>query len=255
VLLPAEIRKHVGRLAVRENALGMSNTRVFEIADVYFLKTQKLADASGFGSLRHEAEIIEWLGQYVPVPEVIQVTSDENDEFMLMTRIKGSPASEIRGPKEQVCHAYADAIRYFHQAIPIAGCPFDARLSTLVTDAERRLVRGLVDVDDFDKERLGLSAEDVYDMIINTLPEGEDLCFTHGDYCLPNVLFSEKLDLTGFIDVGSAGIGDRHRDLALAVRSIAHNLGPEWTGSFFRRYGWDADQARIDFYQLLDEMF
>ena len=255
LLLPAEIRRHVGSLPVIENTLGMSNTRVFEIADAYFLKTQTLADAVDFGSLRQEAGIAEWLDQYVPVPEIIEMTSDGNTEFMLMARIAGRPASEMNGAKREICHAYADALRYFHDAVPLNGCPFDARLGTRVSDAERRLVRGLVDEDNFDAARSGRSAADVFDTITRTLPEEKDLCVTHGDYNLENVLFSDTLALKGFIDVGSVGVSDRHRDLGIAARSVACDLRPEWVAPFFDRYGVEPDQARIDFYQLLDEMF
>jgi len=49
-----------------------------------------------------------------------------------------------------------------------------------------------------------------------------------------------------------AGVADRYRDLALAVRSILYNLGSEqWVDLLFECYGiTDRDQTKIDFYIL-----
>lgn len=45
------------------------------------------------------------------------------------------------------------------------------------------------------------------------------------------------------------------QDLALAVRSLAHNGLPEAGPRLLELYGIAADSARLRFYQLLDEFF
>ncbi len=77
---------------------------------------------------------------------------------------------------------------------------------------------------------------------------------THGDYCLPNVVLRDGA-VAGFIDVGRAGVADRHQDFACAARSIAYNYGEQFVAPFFEAYGMAPDPARIAFYQLLDEFF
>lgn len=76
---------------------------------------------------------------------------------------------------------------------------------------------------------------------------------THGDACLPNFML-DGAAFTGFVDCGRAGVADRYQDLALICRSIEYELGAQWLAPFFRHYGLDTvDQARLNFYRLLDE--
>ncbi|HEX2619173.1 MAG TPA: phosphotransferase, partial [Phototrophicaceae bacterium] len=92
-----------------------------------------------------------------------------------------------------------------------------------------------------------------------TRPTDEDLVFTHGDYCTPNILINpETLTTTGLIDWGRAGIADRYQDLALAARSIDYNFGVDWIAPFFEAYGIsssEVDETKVIFYKLLDEFF
>ena len=70
----------------------------------------------------------------------------------------------------------------------------------------------------------------------------------HGDYCLPNVML-RSWDFSGFIDLGSGGIGDRHIDLYWGCWSILFNLKEErWCTRFLDAYGRenvDTDKLRI----------
>ena len=42
----------------------------------------------------------------------------------------------------------------------------------------------------------------------------------HGDYCLPNLILSDAR-LSGFIDLGNGGVGDRHCDLYWGLWALA----------------------------------
>ncbi len=85
-------------------------------------------------------------------------------------------------------------------------------------------------------------------------PGVEDPVVTHGDACLPNLMLHGDA-FAGFVDCGRLGLADRHQDLALACRSIRHNLGEACVGQFLAAYGAAHDPARLSFYQLLDELF
>ena len=62
----------------------------------------------------------------------------------------------------------------------------------------------------------------------------------HGDACLPNFVF-DTTDFTGYLDVGDVRLGKPDVDLAAAVWSLDHNLGPGFGGELLRRYGWPQD--------------
>jgi len=162
-------------------------------------------------------------------------------------------ASAIDLSPSQVISIVAMALCTLHQ-VAIAECPFDHRLEQRIAAANGRVSAGLVDEADFDEERLGRTATDVFTELLLTLPRTHDLVVTHGDACLPN-LMAEADQFTGFIDCSRLGISDRFQDLALAARSIERNLGKEWVAPFFQEYGVVPDEQRIAFYCLLDEFF
>jgi aminoglycoside 3'-phosphotransferase II len=118
---------------------------------------------------------------------------------------------------------------------------------------------GHVREDDFDDIRLGRRATDLFAELLSMVPAREDLVLVHGDFCLPNVLlttFGERVDVTGLIDCGRAGIGDRHQDLALAIRSLTYNLGPASVAPFLSAYdGPRIDEGTLEFFTILDEFF
>jgi len=59
----------------------------------------------------------------------------------------------------------------------------------------------------------------------------------HGDACLPNLIM-ENGRFRSFIDVGQAGVGDRHIDLYWAIWSLQYNLGTDaYTDLFLDLYG------------------
>ena len=60
----------------------------------------------------------------------------------------------------------------------------------------------------------------------------------HGDACLPNFVFADGV-LTGVLDVGDCGLDDPRSDLATAVWSVQHNLGPGHAAAFLNEYDID----------------
>ncbi len=70
-----------------------------------------------------------------------------------------------------------------------------------------------------------------------SIPE-EDMVFTHGDYCLPNIIFDGGA-LSCVIDWDHAGLGDPYADLEACTWSIGYNYGGDaerLTQLFLREY-------------------
>ena len=139
----------------------------------------------------------------------------------------------------------------------ITDCPIDQRLERKLRDTGERVAKGLIDVNDFEAANRGSRPEDLYQRLLEAPPPSEDLVFTHGDYCLPNILIHQAR-MSGFVDLALAGVSDRYVDLALAARSLRHNLRGEerWVDLFLQTYGIaEPDEAKMAYYTLLDELF
>ncbi len=206
--------------------------------------------------LLRERERLDWLRGRLPVPEVVHYEVATSREYLLLTSIPGQDAASLsnRIPHKQIVRALAIGLRMVH-GIPIGDCPFDATLDKSIEEARNNVAGGLVDEGNFDRIRQGRSAEDLFAELLSTRPSSEDLVFTHGDYCLPHVLLLDG-ELTGFVDWGHAGIADRYRDIALALRSLETNTGEDLEDMFFEAYGLSSrDADRIEYYKLLDEFW
>ena len=180
----------------------------------------------------------------LPVPAVLQYHEWKGREYLLLTAVPGVDASVPRPPAQYdaMVTALASGLRALH-ATNISACPFDQSRRARIAAAEARVRAGIVREDDFDSEREGQSAAQVYAQLATSPPASEDRVFTHGDYCLPNVLLTDDaggFKISGFVDCGNAGIADPYQDLALCARSVARNFGPRaragtvralWTGS------------------------
>ena len=141
----------------------------------------------------------------------------------------------------------------FH-AIAIEACPFDNALGPRLTHARTRIDASEVDESQFDEERLGQTAEQVWADVQAMLPLEFDQVVTHGDFTLDNLLI-EGGAVTGCIDVGRAGIADRYQDLALLWAGLGE-FGEQLQARLFTQYGVAApDPRRMGFHLLLDELF
>jgi aminoglycoside phosphotransferase len=260
--LAADLGKH-SRTEVTTGESGSGVTRFDRAGGAsVFLKSRPFGPIPGDRPLFDEAERFGWMHAVgLPVPAVLQYHEWKGREYLLTTAVPGTEASAQR-PADQydaVVTALANGLRTLH-ATNISACPFDQSRRVRVAAAEARVRAGLVREDDFDSVRQGRSASQLYAELLATQTSAEDRAFTHGDFCLPNVLLVSDgaggLRVSGFVDCGNSGIADRYQDLALCARSVAHNFGQEWVAKLFARCGLDrVDEGKLAYYQLLDEFF
>ena len=214
--------------------MGMSGAGVYRGPGVYRKVTPQA---------KVEAAKLTWLRcQGLPAPEVLDVCED----WLLMAEVPGRSAAEP-WPLElrpKVIDAMADVARALH-ALPVDECPYDRTLQVTVPEHVSACVAsgGRVELGELARAQ----------------PDHEDLVVTHGDLCVPNVLFDpETVAVTGIIDVARLGRSDRYVDLAIATRSIGdERLNPQYSGEFagrfLLRYGIEPDPGKIAFYRGLDE--
>ncbi|MCM3745163.1 aminoglycoside 3'-phosphotransferase [Sporosarcina luteola] len=218
-----------------------------------YLKVQPIHSVE---HLFDEKEKLEWLEGKLPVPRVLFYGKDEAHEYLLMSEVKGVNASDQshRDDLPSMLESLGTGLKTIHR-VRIDNCPFIQSMDVKLVEAKNRVEQGWVDEDDFDEVRKGRKAIDLFEELIAKRPLNEEFVFTHGDYCLPNVIM-EKQGVSGFIDWGRAGLSDKYQDLALAIRSITSNFGKEFVPFFLAGYGMrELDESRVAFYQLMDEFF
>lgn len=206
--------------------------------------------------LLEEKEALEWLSDKLPVARVLFFDEDGNNDYLLTSEIPGSNAVDLIGSisNAELVVLLAKGLRMIHMTT-IDNCPFDRSLNKEIEIAAFNVKHNLVDESDFDNIRRGKTAEELYKELLLLKPSEEDLVFTHGDYCLPNIMIYQT-KIAGFIDLHRAGIADRYKDIALAVRSIKRNLGLGLEQNFLNAYGLiEPDHKKIEYYMLLDEFF
>ncbi|MDQ3042962.1 MAG: aminoglycoside 3'-phosphotransferase, partial [Acidobacteriota bacterium] len=210
--LPPNLRQAVSGYIWRQNNIGLSSAQVFclEAKDKNSLYL-KIDFRVSKHSLLQEKLKLDWLKNRLPVAEVLLFAEDETNEYPLLSEISGVDASDdsLKNHIPRTIEQLANGLKMIH-SLPIEDCPFDARLACKIEIARERTINGLVEENDFDEERQGRTAEDLFEELLATVPPDEDLVFTHGDYCVPNVII-ENGNLSGFVDWESAGVADRYQ--------------------------------------------
>ncbi|HSK70852.1 MAG TPA: APH(3') family aminoglycoside O-phosphotransferase [Pyrinomonadaceae bacterium] len=254
--LPENLAQAVSGYVWRQDNIGFSSARIFHLMAENKKSLYLKVDSRAFShSLLKEKVKLEWLKNRLPVPEVLLFTADENNEYLLLSEISGLPSSDdsLKTDTPHVIEQLVNGLKMIH-SLPIEDCPFKTGLDYKIEFARERMIKGLVEEEDFDDERQGRTAEDLFDELLAVKPTDEDLVFTHGDYCAPNIILKNG-KLSGFVDWAIAGIADRYQDIALLTRSVRYNFGEEYEESVFEIYNIKPDWKKIHFYRLLDEFF
>lgn len=250
------------RLAGREwhrNLVGAAGAQVYRLhrpgsPDLYL----KQGDGETSTAIADEFARLSWLAGRWPVPAVEHFEWRGGSAWLLTHAQPGRTAYEWlqddpdRAPA--IVAALGRCLRQLHE-LPIDACPFNANHRLQLALARQRLEAGLIDASDFDDARQGWTAQQVWSALTGLLPLAEDPVLCHGDFSLDNILMNEHGEVTGIIDLGRAGVADRHHDLAILSNNL-DEFGPELQQVLFTAYGLDAPDARkLEFHLLLDECF
>jgi aminoglycoside 3'-phosphotransferase I len=241
------------------DAVGQAGAAVWRLhgkenAPDLFLKYGKGSIA---GDINNEHARLKWLAGRTPVPTVLEFYQTPGQSWMLTTAVISKSAMQLleESPASgfAVVNALAAFLKQFH-SIPVAECPFDRGYTLRLIQARQRIDADLIDPDDFDDERQGWTAEQVWEAIKQHLPFQSEPTVTHGDFSLDNVFLSDG-KVIGCIDVGRAGVADRYQDIAIAWNAVGA-LGLHLRDQLLRAYGiGQPDNHRLQFHMMLDELF
>lgn len=257
--LPKEIKSRLQSTEALLIDIGESKSDVFKVqlmtGEEAYLKHSSMAYVAT--EIETEAKILRWLAPHLAVPRVIEHFRRDNEVFFLMSAVPGINLAEYSQhvTAEECMILGARYLRKIH-SVSTSDCSFYRGLSMTLKEAEKNFRAGLIDETDFDVSRLGLSAEQVFTSLVARVPKNEDLVFTHGDYCFPNIII-HKNQVSGIVDLGRAGVADRYQDIALFLRSFKFNTAEPDLDLFLKEYSLipTLDFEKIEFYKALDEFF
>lgn len=257
--LPEGMAALVAGYAWARDTVGESGGAVYRLhgkpgAPALYLKHGRAAVADDIGQ---EMVKLRWLAGRLAVPAVEHFVRTPSEAWLLMRAIPGRTAWQLMdlepASRPAVVDALAAFLRRLH-AIPVESCPFASDHTRRLQAARARIDAGLVDADDFDEDREGWTAEQVWEAMQGLLPLAADPVVTHGDYSLDNLLVQDG-QVVGCIDVGRVGVADRYQDLAIMWNCLGE-FGADCRQRFLASYGVEeVDQDKLAFHLMLDELF
>jgi aminoglycoside phosphotransferase len=220
--------------------------------------------------LAGERDRLDWLERRLvgvdgapQTPHVVGFATDPATarSWLVTTEVPGVPAHDPRlrmGSILPLMEGIGTGLRLLHDRLPVDGCPFDSRQDVLLASASRRLARGGIGADAGGPayDRLDPAAKVAYAERVKPDEPAADLVVAHGDPGLPNLLVDPGSGrLVGLVDLGRLGVSDRHRDLAILLRSFIANFGSEPAWRLLEAYGHPGDPRRLEFHVLLDDLW
>lgn len=259
--IPNNIKRIIGKRNFSIDRIGMSEASVICCEDMV-LKVEKSCVESD-----NENKMMEWLWDKIPVPKIIYLEKVENKNYLLMSKINGRMSCEpefLENP-EVLVDILVQGLRMLW-SIDISNCPCNNSIENKLKLAEERIKNKLCFMENVDKDTYcenGFnSPNQLLEWLRNNRPT-ESYVLSHGDYGLPNI-FIDNNKISGFIDLGRAGIADKYQDIAICYRSLVNNFSGKYGGKvyenfnvniLFEKLGINPDWNKIKYYMLLDELF
>ena len=178
--------------------------------------------------------------------EVLGYTSEAGADFLLTARVAGEDCTyrKYLDEPKRLAAAIAEELRKLHEA-DTCGCPIERMPEYFKTVNEGRLI-GRCDTSYYTDLFGEASPEKVFALFEDGKNSLDSRVLLHGDFCLPNIILKD-FSLSGYIDLGNGGIGDRHIDIYWGIWTLRFNLGTDkYDDIFIDAYGRElVDKEKI----------
>ncbi len=199
----------------------------------YFLKRSEK------GSLEKEALLTSYFAKKGLSAKVCSYIS-EGEDWLLTERVRGEDCtySKYLEQPERLCDTLAETLKALH-SMDFSDCPVQNKTADYLAVAEKNYRAGMFDPSYCMPDMRVANADEAWKIITEKKHLLKTDTLLHGDYCLPNILL-EDWRLSGFIDLGGAGVGEKHIDLYWGAWTLNFNLKTDkYRNRFFDCYGRD----------------
>lgn len=259
IYVPESISRFVCDKPYNTDKVGMSGATVL-LYDDYVLKI----DDYGPDWCRNLV-MNKWLSDVFPTPELIVNEVQNGKGYLLMSRLQGRilPMSSLLCEPKSLIKLLVGLLDRLW-SLDISSCPAVYSLDKKLQDCADNIAEGYIVEDATWPRQYGdkwFDAPETLLMWLQANKPSADLCVTHGDLYLQNILESQGV-VTGVIDFGWSGVADRYQDLALCFRSLHALLakvhGESVMADLFDymvcELGISLDTEKLWYYVMLDEL-
>lgn len=197
----------------------------------YFLKSAPK------GALEREAAMTRYFHGKGLAASVLLYRSTERD-WLLTEKVPGDDCTADRylAAPQRLADTLAERLSILHAA-DFSGCPIPNHTERYLARAEEGRCAGKFAAALFPKPWAPSSADEAWAMVEKDRHRLRADTLLHGDYCLPNLILNDW-SFSGFIDLDSSGVGDRHVDLFWATWTLNFNLKTDrYRQRFLDAYG------------------
>ena len=230
--LPHELSKLVSGARVYDSSCS-PEARVYFIDknDGYYLKI------SPAGTLENEAIMDRYFHKLGLGAEVLFFSTEKECDFLLTARVEGEDSTHenhLNDP-ERLCDLMATELRRLHET-EATECPIE-RMEGYFKTVDEGYSIGRCDLSYYTDLFGDITKEEAYALALSGRESLNSRVLLHGDFCLPNIML-EDFKLSGYIDLGNGGIGDRHIDIYWGIWTLIFNLHTDkYTNRFIDAYG------------------
>ena len=205
-------------------------------AKVIFVKEHNcFIKSSSKGSLKTEALLTSFFNNKHLAPQVIEYVSEEND-WLVTEKANGKDCTHYLDNPEKLCDVFAESLVMLHNTDK-SECPVPCRTNDYLKLVEYNYKHNIYDESLFPDNWGYVSKDEAWSEIIRNKEFLKNDTLIHGDYCLPNVILND-FKFSQFIDLGNAGVGDKHIDIFWGIWTLNFNLKTDkFSDRFFDVYG------------------
>ena len=256
--LPPAILQFINNNPLVANKIGQSPSDVYSFSkngELFYLKMTALIYSNTTYSTLREAQILNWLAGKLNVPEVVSISKDHENEYMITKAVDATAIANLKFDEKELISTYQNTLQQL-QSIAIQDCPFLSNIDYRLQESQFFIDHDLlddIDRDDIDVHVWGKFQSQV--QLIEYLNQNkfpEDIVSSHGDITYSKILLNNK-DEIFFLDVGRAGIADQFVDITFIERCLREDCSNEAALLFLQSIPQDHAFKR-DYFLKLDEL-